>query len=304
MGDRVVHTACFVVCMLLLVSCGKEVRDVSAVPVGFSAGAGWPESRAVTDDEGGTTFEDGDMMSVFAFYHQGGNAASATEFMNNQMVGLDAGKWGYSPVKYWPASSADRLSFYGVFPYSASGKWEVDGSTDILFAEHPMMSRTADGCIPLHFSHVLNRFRFRFLRGDGYGDGLNVDRVEILNSCASVEFDRNTKTVDLAAAIKTLSLEGSFSIADPDPDNAMAGLCPESLYARIPDGEKLRIRITAQGVTYDEIPLTLPSAAKAFLYTFTFTGTGVDFSSDVTIEDWGEYCELDDEGRDIVNIIK
>lgn len=50
--------------------------------------------------------------------------ASKSVFMDNQQVTWNTtapGSWTYSPVKYWPDSNTDRLSFFAYAPYSTGG---------------------------------------------------------------------------------------------------------------------------------------------------------------------------------------
>lgn len=59
----------------------------------------------------------------------------APGFMHNQMVKWDgtlnsnAGGWTYSPVKYWPNNSSDKISFFAYAPYEE--KWESGDKTGV-----------------------------------------------------------------------------------------------------------------------------------------------------------------------------
>ena len=44
--------------------------------------------------------------------------------MYNQKVAYSASEWGYTPVKYWPNTEGDKISFFAYAPYvdeSAAG---------------------------------------------------------------------------------------------------------------------------------------------------------------------------------------
>ncbi len=274
-------------------ACTKH-SDTEGAPIAFSTEL--LSSRA-TDAEGNTKFENGDLMSVFAFHHPGGNTAVANEFMVNQDLVMKGGEWVYEPVKYWPAGADDKLSFYGFYPYTktsssdneaydeATGKltWEIDGRTDVLYAESAGLSKTSS--VRLDYIHRLKRFKFRFLRGAGFGDGLNVDKIEVKNSYGTVSFDMASKSFALAGA-GTVALAGSFPIVSkPNPDNTSVGLCPEALILDIPAGEPLIISLTANGVVYPDVDVTL-APGDSFLLTLTFGGVGVAIDADIT--DWND----------------
>lgn len=54
------------------------------------------------------------------------------DFLFNQKVEYSGGNWTYSPVKYWPNETADKLSFFAYAPYIPSADIEIerDASTE------------------------------------------------------------------------------------------------------------------------------------------------------------------------------
>ena len=85
-------------------------------------------------------------FGVFGFFHgeqTGPTAGSWTDgntnhpnLMLNQMVYWDnsAGKYVYSPARYWPRNPNDRISFFAYYPYDATGTvvlpMELDKDSD------------------------------------------------------------------------------------------------------------------------------------------------------------------------------
>lgn len=75
-----------------------------------------------------------DGFGVFAYYTDNadfvseGEGASSPNFMYNQLVKVedDETEYSYTPIKYWPNESTDKLSFFAYAPYS-------DGSDDENF---------------------------------------------------------------------------------------------------------------------------------------------------------------------------
>lgn len=100
-------------------------NDGNAVTFGTYLGQA-PESRAsvITTDNLKTKG-----FGVFAYY-TGQNdyvaGASVPNFMCNQEVIHDGSAWTYSPMKYWPGTDGDKLSFFAYAPYT-----ETPGSVNI-----------------------------------------------------------------------------------------------------------------------------------------------------------------------------
>ena len=145
---------------------GEEAPDrpEGSIPVGFSGDV--PETKGATEY---TTAADLTDIGVFACFTNGafGESSATPNFMYNQQVERQSdGSWTYSPVKYWPGNTTDKISFFAYAPYvdeaasggsnpSFSGKTatgfpkltytvptaEAD-QTDLLVAT-PLMNRTA-----------------------------------------------------------------------------------------------------------------------------------------------------------------
>ncbi|WP_455593310.1 fimbrillin family protein, partial [Bacteroides sp.] len=87
------------------------------VPVGFSASVISPATRAELTTSNLTS------MGVFASYtgQSNWNAATSPNFMYNQRVTRtgSTSPWTYSPMKYWPNTAGDKISFFAYAPHNA-----------------------------------------------------------------------------------------------------------------------------------------------------------------------------------------
>lgn len=134
------------------------------IPVGFSGDV--PGTRATKEYGSAADLTD---IGVFAYFTNSAfsNGSSTPNFMYNQQVERQSdGSWTYSPVKYWPGNTTDKISFFAYAPYvdeaasggsnpSFSGNTEAGfpkltytvpaaeaDQTDLLAAT-PLMNRTA-----------------------------------------------------------------------------------------------------------------------------------------------------------------
>ena len=76
-------------------------------------------------------------MGVYASYTNGNNFSASTNtpnFMHNQLVTKENGTWNYSPLKYWPTTVGDKVSFFAYAPYTEkSGPVDNTGASgDVL----------------------------------------------------------------------------------------------------------------------------------------------------------------------------
>ena len=155
---------------LLTALCGCQAEDDAphtpqgTIPIGFSSDV--PQTRA-TKEYGSAA--DLTNIGVFAYFTNGtfSEGSSTPNFMYNQQVERQAdGSWTYSPVRFWPGNTTDKISFFAYAPYvdeAASGgsnpsfqgktaagypqlTYTVPGAeadqTDLLAAV-PLMNRTA-----------------------------------------------------------------------------------------------------------------------------------------------------------------
>ena len=148
----------------LLISCAKEssvvdtpeVKQAEPVPVGLSGyvpkaqTAGTRSSILYNTDQG---IPDGRSIGVYAYYHQNSTWAddddaepkcTQPDFMFNQQATHNklADAYIYSPLKYWPNTPEDKLSFIGYYPYT--DKTIDDDDENPVVAE----SKESTGIVP------------------------------------------------------------------------------------------------------------------------------------------------------------
>lgn len=122
-------------------------------------------------------------MGVFASYTGSSDWATSNtcNFMHNQEVGKSGSSWTYTPVKYWPNTEGEKVSFFAYAPYSgnvtgltlsgnaATGYPVLDytvpvaeaDQTDLLVAT-PLLNRTRSGGNPsFTMKHVLTCVLFK-----------------------------------------------------------------------------------------------------------------------------------------------
>lgn len=169
----------------LATGCEREAGDDTAgqQPVVFTAHTGGEDATraGVIDDSNLSS------MGVFACYTgQSGwsESTSKSNFMYNQPVNKTGDTWTYTPVKYWPNTEGDKLSFFAYAPHAekvgsqlrtygynssdATGypsfRYEppVDATkqTDLLFAT-PLMNRTKGSELSFTMGHVLTHVLFK-----------------------------------------------------------------------------------------------------------------------------------------------
>lgn len=166
----------------------EEAQDKpqTAIPVGLSGDVA--QARAEFGSAADLT-----AIGVFAYFTNGafseGNATP--NFMYNQQVERQSdGSWTYSPVKYWPNNTTDRISFFAYAPYvdetpAGGSNPTISGNTATgfpkltytvpaaennqvdLLASVPLMNQTygtsggtANGSLKFAMKHALTKITF------------------------------------------------------------------------------------------------------------------------------------------------
>ena len=162
--------------------------------IGFGVYTGTQTKGLVTDNSltDGTTANglkvDDKGFGILAYQTSGNystNGAKGT-FMDNVHTtwnttgGSGSGGWEYSPLKFWPGNSTDKLSFFAYAPYSTGGAngitlTNATGTTDpslafelqtdqkgmvdlvVSTAKKDQQQTTASGKVTFDFKHVLTR---------------------------------------------------------------------------------------------------------------------------------------------------
>ena len=146
-------------------------------------------------------------FGVLAYYTNGYNWSNAftPNFMYNQKVNWHTDQWVYTPVKYWPIVSGDKVSFFAYAPYddqNASTAADNQGITlsgngltgapfieftvnrdsiadqvDLVYASEIDKNKES---VDFHFQHALSRIGFSAKTAADYGDAeVKVTAVSI-----------------------------------------------------------------------------------------------------------------------------
>jgi hypothetical protein len=166
-----------------------------AIAIGDAYTAQPTRSSAVYSVEQG--IDAGQSIGVYAYYHDNTtwSAAAVPNFMWNQQATCleKGGNFSYSPLKYWPNESEDKLSFMAYFPYT-----DVNAA-DPESAESP----TKTGLTPLMANSDAGLPSFRFTVKETADDQVDFLVSELLpdlpNGTSAVSpgnpDDRSTLTV-------------------------------------------------------------------------------------------------------------
>lgn len=200
--------------ILLFAACsaddGNDIRQRRDEIVFTAEAQNIVQTRANTSLITGTAFSAGQSIGVMAYHHDGSagqsgfDASSSTpNFMWNQKVAFDGGKWTYSPLKYWPnespldgdatSESTDHLSFIGYYPYNGAGITVPDNSTqgigsygfetqknaadqiDFMLSDliAGQTKQKTSGEIKLNFHHTLTQITTSY-KAEGFKPGVTV----------------------------------------------------------------------------------------------------------------------------------
>ena len=223
----------FAAAAIMMVSCSND-QVVSKMPQDNAINFGMyfgrdAQSRAAimtTDDLKEQSF------GVFAYYTDNSNyteGASTPNFMFDQNVKWNGSAWAYSPLKYWPNETADRLSFFAYAPHTsepngnialAAGFDNASASApsitytlnadqskhvDLLWAapHYNLPKQTITGDVKFIFKHAMSRIGFKSVAvidessNDNNGDSDDGTHTNSL--------DGNTKIT-----LKSIKLTGNF----------------------------------------------------------------------------------------------
>lgn len=118
-----------------------------------------------------------DGFGVLAYFTGTADWAGSTEtpnFMYTQGVTYGGGNWSYTPVKYWPKNTTDKITFFAYAPYdptegtrtgvylspkTAQGNPTVKSyyDVDLVIDESQKDKTSASGTIAFKFKHIMSR---------------------------------------------------------------------------------------------------------------------------------------------------
>ncbi|MBP5689636.1 MAG: fimbrillin family protein [Bacteroidales bacterium] len=264
----------------------------------------------------GSFVPDGSSFAVFSWYHDNSNwatdAPSAPDFMYREEVTRTGSSFTYSPVKYWPNETGDRLSFWAFYPYDSyttgnTGSLELyrtDKSTaysntstglpyavftveddpedqlDLMFSDvNKDISKPAVGAkVNIQFHHALTQVVFKAISKGPSGMDIVINSL----SLKDVVMKGGVQTTDTATS--AVWEPDASVVSDIDLDLVSGSIPVEA------DGESAAV-ITAAGQELLLIPQTLKDADHNVLLEVTYTitppsgvtGHAVEYSFEVEL---------------------
>lgn len=194
---------------LCLWSCEEESHNRTGwqegtMPIGFT-----PDVTTQTRGEDLTPLNLAN-FGVLAYFTQGGSfnsSVSTPNFMYNQKIEKSGGAWTYSPTKFWPTNSNDKVSFFAYAPHNVPGitlpvassagypsfDYQVQNTeaaqTDLLLAEPKLDKAAADGTIKFSFKHALTRVVLNVEAGNDF-NSVTINSLSIkTKKSGTVAFD-------------------------------------------------------------------------------------------------------------------
>lgn len=339
-----IHWYILALAAVLLAGCSKEsgedilVPDVpqqngytpSTTPVGFAADGdfeggvddGWkPVSKVVGKTRAGSDFAEGSVIGVFGYYTgtntwEDADDTATPNFMYNEDVEKGESAWDYSPQKYWPNSTTEKLSFFAYYPHTNLLK-NYFGSDIISFPENttpgvPAITYNApatnygskvdflyataldqtknEGTVSLQFKHLMAKVQFKFTP-DGaesvFVKSVGFD-VPATGKFSYTEEDELPQWSDLSENTHSINQEASgdgISITNSSTDpieEFTQYVLPCSL-------NTINLRISTDGHTYTDVPVTPATpislvAGKVTTVSFTISIKGITVSA--TAQPW------------------
>lgn len=225
--------------------------------IGFGVYTGTQTKGLVTDNsltDGGTANGlkvDGKGFGILAYQTTGNYSTNGVKgtFMDNvhttwnTIGGSGSGGWEYSPLKFWPGNSTDKLSFFAYAPYSTGGAngitlTNATGTTDpslafelqtdqkgmvdlvVSTAKKDQQQTTASGKVTFDFKHVLTRVTMKAKTDKSissntetkvYITGISLKHTTKLAGEATINMN------DAAWTLPTLPGESAKYLASPYP---------------------------------------------------------------------------------------
>ena len=166
--------------IMLACTSSSEELDVAQQqhkPIAFTAYTQQPtrSSEVYSADRG---LGEGQSIGVYAYLHDNStwSAAATPNFMWNQQATCgEKGQFTYSPLKYWPNETSDKVSFMAYFPYTDAAIVEADPAHPVNAA-----STASTGLTPLLENNIAALPTFRFTVKDAANQQVDFLLSELL----------------------------------------------------------------------------------------------------------------------------
>lgn len=289
--------------LTLAVGCKREADDdmPGQTPVAFAARLDGEEATraGVIDNDKLAS------MGVFASYtgQSDWTTSSTSNFMYNQPVEKSPGTWTYTPMKYWPNTEGDKLSFFAYAPHAvnmaglttdgynssnATGyptfRYEppvdITNQTDLLFAP-PLLNKTKGSELSFTMGHVLTHVLFKVKSTSNMTvSKLTVNKGAQLGYLSYDESGYSWTSINGNQAF-------SYAKSTDVPENKLTDICESFLLPR--NAESVTLTFTEDGSNTEQTEtIALPSSPVwAMNKTVAYT-IGVENKTKITlsVKEW------------------
>jgi len=219
---------------LCLAACGDSAAsggDESSVPVpiGFSSDVPPQEkeqTRATTDAISS--------MYVFASYTQAADwkTTDVPNFMYKQLMENSSGSWTYSPLKYWPNATDEKISFFAYTPADITNPTpsaanesgpkltytippKIVDHQDLLVGSC-LNRKKGSGTVSFTLKHALTQVKFKIKKADSETATVNLTALNVLApGKATLSFTTTEGSFTWAVDNMTASSTFTTEIATP-----------------------------------------------------------------------------------------
>lgn len=209
----------------------------------------------------GTSFENGDKISLYAVEYSGDQVATlqvSGNYLNNEALTYNDSAWAGARTLCWSENPCD---FYAIYPYQAprtvtnylfdlvtdqsvpETEDVLSGyeASDLMWAKATKVSRE-NGAVQLAFKHMMSRVVVKIERGEDYEGELPEDiDVHIYNTVTTAEVDLTKGSLQRYAHgdKKTITMKQLSG------DTFAAVVVPQNIERRTP-----LVEITMEGIAY------------------------------------------------------
>lgn len=320
-----------IILLICTVSCDKGRFLPSDIPVAFGNSVSETKASEIATTATIST------MGIMGYYSGSSQYSSSSEsgdtpnYMFNQLVSKSSGTWGYSPLKYWPATANNYLSFFAYSPYSSNANgiatcgntnkgypyidFTVQGAPadqiDFLVSAPRVNLDIDDATSAIEFDMKHSLSKIRFASNEIYIVSITIGGVK---NSGRVSYDAygniiwsnqsGNATYSIASALVGGGYKNTFTLTSNGPaytgESTIKGtmlLIPQELTAAIPVTVVYRKGFGAlQKETQDtEIPAgTLWDVGKSYKYTIVYQDTDKLLTLSLSVEEWIDNNPVDD----------
>lgn len=247
-------------------------------------------TRVATDANGGQTFEEGDVISVYAWTGVPTVAPETRErVVNNAINKLTNGSWISTPQMLWKNNS-DKHYFIGVYPTAAisdftASEYKLDVTkqedSDLLVAVNASgISYNADEqqTVPLAFTHVMSKVIVNLQYRNQFGGKPIVESLVVKNAASDASVNFLTKTVTVATDAARTDISIPVIKANEKYESIMI---PQSGIT------KIAVNINGKQYVYTH-PTDIKLEGGKYTVVNLIVGRDEITLGNVSIADWGE----------------